>query len=111
MTARSTHVLMFSTCPDLACAEQIARTLVSEGLAACVNVLDGVTSFYQWQGQLETGQESLLLIKTTRETGKLLEKRLVSLHPYELPEIISVPISAGFAPYLDWITKNTGVKT
>jgi len=102
---------MLSTCPDRASAEQIACTLVEEGLAACVNILDGISSIYRWQGKLETAQESLLLIKTTRETGKLLEKRLVSLHPYELPEIISVPIQAGFAPYLDWITKNTGVKT
>jgi len=111
MTARSSHVLMLSTCPDRACADQIARTLVEEGLAACINVLDGISSYYRWQGKLENEQESLLLIKTTHETGKLLEKRLVSLHPYELPEIISVPIQAGFAPYLDWITKNTGVKT
>lgn len=102
---------MLSTCPDRACADSIARTLVEEGLAACVNIVDGMSSIYRWQGKLETAQESMLLIKTTRETGKLLEKRLVSLHPYELPEIISVPIQAGFTPYLDWITKNTGVKT
>lgn len=92
-----------TTCPDAATAGRIAEALVGEGLAACVNVLPGVTSIYRWQGAVERAGEVLLLIKTTEGGFAALEERLVALHPYELPELIAVPIGLGLPPYLDWV--------
>ena len=103
----SDHCVVLSTCPDAACAERIARTLLERKLAACVNVLPGVKSFFTWQGAHETAEEQLLLIKTQRNLYPALEQAVLELHPYELPEIIAVPIAAGLPGYLTWITQNT----
>lgn len=86
----------------------MAELLVDEGLAACVNIVPGLTSIYKWQGKLETGSEVLLLIKTRCEHYGQIESRIKSIHPYELPEIISVPIENGLKGYLDWIDNSTG---
>lgn len=99
------HQLVFCTCPDQATAQNIAEQLVDKRLAACVNILPGVTSIYQWQGKRETAQEHLLLIKTTNEVYETLEQTLNSLHPYELPEIIAVSLEHGSSAYLDWINQ------
>ncbi len=104
-------LLVFSTVPDLETGERIATTLVSERLAACVNILPAVTSIYYWQGEVQKDTERLLLIKTSTSGYPPLEKRLLSLHPYELPEIIAVPVKAGLAGYLQWIQDNTGSDT
>ena len=99
------HQLVLCTCPDQATAQSIAEQLVDKRLAACVNILPGITSIYQWQGKRETSQEHLLLIKTSNEVYETLEQTLTELHPYELPEIIAVTLERGSAAYLDWMSQ------
>lgn len=96
-------LLACSTCPDAASADMIARTLVTERLAACVNRLPGVHSTYRWHGQVEQAEEVLLLIKTTADRLDALTARLRALHPYELPELIAVEACSGLSAYLDWV--------
>jgi periplasmic divalent cation tolerance protein len=95
-------LLVLCTCPDNS-AERIARTLVSERLAACVNQLPGVRSVYLWQEQLQNDAEVLLLIKTTESQLPTLINRTKALHPYELPELIALPVIAGSESYLKWV--------
>lgn len=95
--------IVLCTCPDLESAKTIADSVVEQRLAACVSILPGVMSVYRWQGGLETNDELLLLIKSQRATYKRLEQAILTLHPYELPEIIAVSIATGLSPYLDWI--------
>jgi len=95
--------LCLCTCPDGDVAGKIADQLVVEQLAACVNIVPGIMSVYRWQGEVEHGQEVLLLIKTSKLLWSRLEQRLQALHPYELPEIIAVPITTGQADYIKWI--------
>jgi periplasmic divalent cation tolerance protein len=94
---------VFTTCPDATTAQTVAQALVNEGLAACVNVLPGVHSIYRWKGETETADEILLLIKTTTDRYSDVERRILALHPYELPEVVAVPIVNGLAPYLAWL--------
>ena len=96
-------VLAFSTAGTVEDAERIARALVEQGVAACVNVVPGVVSFYRWKGALERSGETLLVIKSTGERLEALRAALVALHPYELPELIAVPIGGGHRPYLEWL--------
>jgi periplasmic divalent cation tolerance protein len=96
-------IVVFSTFPSEDKAADIARTLVSEGLAACANLVPPVRSIYRWQGELCDERETLAIIKTTREQFDALRDRLVALHPYEVPEVIALPVEAGHAPYLDWV--------
>jgi periplasmic divalent cation tolerance protein len=100
-------LLAYSTCPDAASADAIARALVDERLAACVNRLPGVQSTYRWQGRVEQADEVLLLIKTTADRLEALTARLRTLHPYELPELVVVEVRAGLPAYLDWVTAET----
>ncbi|MCP5418473.1 MAG: divalent-cation tolerance protein CutA [Chromatiaceae bacterium] len=103
-----TEILMvFCTCPDSASAEMISRALVADGAAACVNALPGVTSTYLWKGKIETSEEILLLIKSSGKRYKEIEEIIVSLHPYELPEIIAVSLDRGNSGYLDWVNQCT----
>lgn len=101
------HQLVLCTCPDQTTAQTIANALVDQQLAACVNILPGLTSVYQWQGQRETAQEHLLMAKTTNEAYEALEQAITALHPYELPEVIAVPILQGLDAYLRWIEQQT----
>jgi len=96
--------IVLCTVPDQATGEHIASTLVSEHLAACVNIIPGITSVYRWKGAVEQDQEALLLIKTGKDSWQLLQQRIHELHPYELPEIIAVPIQTGQTDYIQWIT-------
>lgn len=96
-------LLVLCTCPDAASGERIARALVEERLAACVNRVPGLTSVYRWQDAVESAAEELLLIKTTRDAFPALQARLLALHPNTLPEVIALPIDSGHAPYLDWV--------
>jgi periplasmic divalent cation tolerance protein len=96
-------LLCYCTCPDADTAQRIAQALVAERLAACVNHLPGITSTYRWQGQVTTEQEELLLIKTIPARFEALRARLLALHPYELPELIAVPVERGHVAYLDWL--------
>jgi len=100
-------ILVFCTCPDESQALDIARILVGEGLAACVNRLPAVTSVYRWEGRVCEQSEPLLLIKTTQARYEALELRLKALHPYEVPEIIAIPVVAGSGQYLAWLATAT----
>ena len=100
-------LLCLSTCPDTESAVRIARTLVEERLAACVNRLPGVASTYRWQGKIHEDAEVLLLIKTTRARFDALRARLLELHPYEVPELIALDIADGSAAYLAWLSAGT----
>jgi periplasmic divalent cation tolerance protein len=96
-------LMIYCTCPDEQVAESISTHIVEAGLAGCVNRIPGLTSVYKWAGEMKSGTEVLLLIKTAAEQCTALTAELVRVHPYELPEIIAVPIVAGHQPYLDWI--------
>ncbi len=102
-------LIVLCTCPDPATAERIAETVVGERLAACVNIVPGLTSIYRWDSQIQHDSELLLLVKTHQAVYPLLEARIRELHPYQIPEIIALPIQAGLAAYLDWIADHTGV--
>lgn len=97
--------IVITTAPDQASARKLADTLIEEGLAACVNVLDKVESIYRWQGKINRDSEYMLLIKSTQRQYSQIQQRILDLHPYELPEIIAVPISGGLPAYLDWLNK------
>ncbi len=97
--------LIFCTCPDRKCAENLATAIVDQQVAACVNILPGVRSIYHWQGKRESADEILLLIKTHSQAYAALEQLIQQLHPYELPEIIAVPVENGLPAYLDWISE------
>ncbi|WAR44054.1 divalent-cation tolerance protein CutA [Methylomonas rapida] len=97
------HHLIYCTCPNLETAERIARQLVGDKLAACVNIVPGVSSVYEWQGQIETAQEHLLMIKSQQARFAAIETAIKAMHPYQIPEIIAVAIDSGSADYLQWI--------
>jgi periplasmic divalent cation tolerance protein len=96
-------LVVLTTCPDDAVAARIARELVESGLAACVNRIGAVHSTYRWQGATHDEPEVLLVIKTLSARYPELEMRLKSLHPYDVPEIIALPVAAGSAQYLAWL--------
>jgi periplasmic divalent cation tolerance protein len=100
-------LLVFTNMPDRDSAERLARTLVESRLAACVNILAPCGSIYSWKGAVESADEHPLLIKTTRDRYAALEERIRSGHPYELPEIIAVPVGAGLPDYLQWVEAQT----
>ena len=106
MDSDTTHLLVYCTCPNHEVAVQLANSLVDEALAACINIVPGLTSIYHWQGKRETGSEELLMIKTTQEQYPALQARIEGLHPYELPEVIAVPIQAGLPAYLQWLDES-----
>ena len=109
ITASMSHLLVFSTFPDAATARAVARTLVTEKLAACVNLLPGLTSLYVWQGELTESEEVLALLKTPRDRYPALENRLRELHPYGVPEIVAVEFAAGLPAYLQWLDGQTRI--
>ena len=103
----SEHLVVMSTCPDSETAGRIAADLVDRKLAACAQVLPGLQSYFHWDGKVDCADEHLLLIKTSSASYPALERRIRELHPYELPEIIGVPVSKGLPEYLSWINNNT----
>ncbi len=96
-------LLVITNLPDSASAQQLARQIIEQRAAACVNQLAPCTSTYRWQEKIETASEVPLLIKTTTDAYPALEALILALHPYELPEIIAVPVSAGLPAYLCWV--------
>jgi len=100
-------ILVLTSLPDHASAKDLARTLVSGRLAACVNVGAPVESMYHWRGEIETAREVPVVIKTRRALYDEVEAAVRAVHPYELPEIIAVPVIDGLARYLDWIETET----
>lgn len=95
--------IIFCTCPDYSTAEKIARHLVEEQLAACVNIVPGITSIYAWEGQIESAQEHLLIVKAGSLNYQSIETAIQKHHPYQLPEIIAIPVERGLPEYLNWI--------
>ncbi len=96
-------IVTLCTCPDQTTAETIAHSLVDGKHAACVNILPGMKSVYRWKDQVESADEHLLIIKSQAESFPGIENAIRSRHPYELPEIIALPIAAGFPEYLNWM--------
>ncbi len=99
--------LVISNLPDRASAEKLALALVEKRLAACVNILSPCRSMYRWEGKIEDVEEHPVLIKTTVERYPALEAAIRAAHPYELPEIIAVPLAAGLPAYLEWVDDET----
>ena len=91
------------TCPDEDAAARLATGLVDAGLAACVNIVPQIRSIYRWQNAVQDERETLMIIKTTPTRYAMLERWLMEHHPYEVPEVIALPVTAGAAPYLDWV--------
>lgn len=96
-------IMVLCNVPDAALAQQIAETLVGEQLAACVNIMAPCRSVYRWLGKLENASEVPLQIKTTAAAYPALQARLLQLHPYEVPEIVALPLAAGLPAYLTWV--------
>ena len=107
MSKKAEPMLVMTTCRGSITAKQIAQDLVANRLAACVNTLSVIHSCFRWGGKVDHAEEILLLIKTTSDCYPKVEEKIKSFHPYELPEIIAVPISAGLDGYLDWIDEST----
>lgn len=103
MAASRGYVLVFSTCPDGHTAERIATFLIESKLAACVNIVGGIRSIYWWQDGVQQDDENLLIIKTHVDRYSAVEEAITQQHPYELPEVVQVPIHAGLERYLAWI--------
>jgi len=95
--------VVFVTVPDVDKGCAMARRVVGEKLAACGNVIPGLTSVYRWDGELQEDSEALLVFKTTEEALSALERRVMELHPYEVPEFLALPVTEGHAPYLRWV--------
>ena len=106
MSAPGAARVIFCTAPPDQ-APALAKLLVSERLAACVNILPAVRSIYRWEGELCDNAESLLIIKTTADRVALLTDRLTAAHPYDCPEVIALPVEGGHAPYLEWLAAQT----
>ena len=96
-------IVVLVTCPTRAVAGRLARALVARRLAACVNIVPGLTSLFWWQGKVDRCRETLLLIKTTAAGFERLRRAVLTLHPYAVPEVIALPVVAAHAPYQAWV--------
>jgi periplasmic divalent cation tolerance protein len=103
------HLLVITTLGDEEDAARVAKALVERRLAACVNIVGPIRSIYRWQGKIEDDSERLLLIKTRADRFTDLERAIGEIHPYDVPELIAVPIERGAAAYLGWIDENVGI--
>jgi periplasmic divalent cation tolerance protein len=101
------YIVVFCTIASIEDAKRISNELVKSRMAACVNIINGMTSVYEWKGEICTENECLMVIKTKKELFNELKKEIISMHAYEIPEIISLDITDGLDSYLDWIFKNT----
>jgi periplasmic divalent cation tolerance protein len=109
--APTPYLLVLSTCADRDSAVALGAALVEARLAACANVVEGVTSVYAWQGRIERDPECLLLLKTRRELFDRLRQEVVRRHAYELPELIAVPVQDGLSGYLRWIDESVDLES
>ena len=100
-------LLVLTNLPDRAAAEKLAEALIQKRVAACVNIMAPCRSVYRWKGAVQHDEEHPVLIKTTRESYAALEAAIREAHPYELPEIVAVPIERGLPAYLDWVATET----
>ena len=99
-------LLALSTFPDAEIARRISNELVSERFAACANILSSVESIYRWKQKIESGNETLVFFKVSENRQSAFQDKLRSLHPYDVPEIIFVPVASGLPEYLRWVTEN-----
>ncbi len=104
------YILVLCTVQDKKQGKEIAKQLVSEGIAACVNIVPKLLSIYRWEGEISEDEEALMLIKTKKTLFEQVQNRILQLHTYDLPEIIAFDISDANKAYLDWISKETGSK-
>jgi periplasmic divalent cation tolerance protein len=100
-------MLVLTTLPNSDAAAEIARKVVAEKLAACANLLPALRSIYRWQGKVQDENEVLVLLKTQQRHYERLKARLLELHPYEVPEVIAIPVERGHQAYLEWIARET----
>jgi len=101
-------LLALSTFPDAEIARRISNQLVSERFAACANILPSVESIYRWNGKIESGNEIFAFFKVSEDRQSAFQEKLRSLHPYDIPEIIFVPVASGLQEYLQWVSENCG---
>ena len=101
-------LLALSTFPDSEIARRISNQLISENFAACANILPAVESIYRWKGNIESGTETLVFFKVSEDRQSAFQEKLRSLHPYDVPEIIFVPVASGLPEYLQWVDENCG---
>lgn len=103
MDQENQYLVVLCTCPDEASGARIAGAVIGDGLAACVNRVPGVVSTFRWKGEVQEEREVLLVIKTSTERLESLTGRIRELHPYELPEVVAVPVTGGLDEYLAWV--------
>lgn len=108
VTSDTATRVVLVTLPDEAAAEELVRRLVEERVVACGNIVPGVTSIYRWQGVVERAREVLVVFKTTAEGVEGLVRRVPELHPYDVPEVLVLPVTAGHGPYMQWVADNVG---
>lgn len=101
-------LVVLVTVPDVEAGVRIAEGVVGEGLAACGNVVPGLTSVYRWQGEVHRDPESLIIFKTTQRVLEELKRRVLELHPYDVPEFLALSIADGHLPYLRWVEGEVG---
>jgi periplasmic divalent cation tolerance protein len=100
-------LVVLVTAPSPEQAAELARALVEERLAACGNVVPAIRSIYRWEGKVHDDAEALLVLKTTSGRFEALRERVIALHPYDVPEVLALPVAAGSAPYLAWLAAET----
>lgn len=100
--------VILMTAPSTAVAESMIRALVGERLAACGNIVPGVTSIYRWQGEIQTDAEVLIVLKAPSRIVPALLARAAELHPYDVPEVLALPVLMGHAPYVAWVSESCG---
>jgi Uncharacterized protein involved in tolerance to divalent cations len=103
-----TILLALSTFPDAETARQISDQLITERFAACANILPSVESIYRWKDKIESGNETLVFFKVSEDRQSAFQDKLRSLHPYDVPEIIFLPVAGGLPEYLRWVSENCG---
>jgi periplasmic divalent cation tolerance protein len=101
----NTYIIVICTSPSLEISNQLAEECVQKKIAACCNIIPGVKSIYEWEGKIEKSEEQLILIKSTEDNFKAIENTINAIHPYDVPEIISVKIDNGNEYYLEWINQ------
>lgn len=106
-TQMTAYQILFNTCPDNDTAQRLATSLVTQRLAACVNIIPGIHSVYHWQGQCHQDTEWLLIIKASAAAYTAIAEHIQSNHPYDCPELIALPVSAGLPDYLTWISQQS----
>ncbi len=100
--------IVLVTAPDPVTAESLVRRLVDERVVACGTILPGATSIYRWEGEVERADEAVIVFKTTAASAERLIQRVPELHPYDVPEVLVLPVESGHGPYLDWVGANVG---